>query len=103
MKQSTPSSRNWAAADKTVKEKKTYGRHNARMGKDIYMAKKAVINFRVEENLKVEMERACRGMGINMTMALDLFCRKVVAERKIPFEIGTGTGTGGRQGFSSLQ
>lgn len=71
------------------------------MGRDIYMAKKAVINFRVEENLKVEMERACRGMGINMTTALDLFCRKVVAERKIPFEIGTGTG--GRQGFSSLQ
>lgn len=64
------------------------------------MAKKAVINFRVEENLKVEMERTCRGMGINMTTALDLFCRKLVAERRIPFEIEAGTS--GRQRFSTF-
>jgi addiction module RelB/DinJ family antitoxin len=64
------------------------------------MAKKAVINFRVEENLKAEMERTCRGMGINMTTALDLFCRKVVAERRIPFEIESGVG--GWQRFSTF-
>lgn len=52
------------------------------------MAKNAVINFRVEKELKSNMEDTCKGMGINMTTAFELFCRKVIKEGKIPFDIG---------------
>ena len=62
------------------------------------MAKKAVINFRVEENLKIKMEQVCRGMGLSMTTAFDLYCRKVVAEKRIPFELETKANR--RQGVS---
>lgn len=62
---------------------------NAPVRKEKDMAKKAVINFRVEENLKLKMEQVCRGMGLSMTTAFDLYCRKVVAENCIPFEIET--------------
>lgn len=51
------------------------------------MAKNAVINFRVEKTLKSDMEETCKGMGINMTTAFELFCRKVIEEGKIPFDI----------------
>lgn len=64
---------------------------NAPVRKEKDMAKKAVINFRVEENLKLKMEQVCRGMGLSMTTAFDLYCRKVVAEKCIPFEIETKT------------
>lgn len=64
---------------------------NAPVRKEKDMAKKAVINFRVEENLKLKMEQVCRGMGLSMTTAFDLYCRKVVAEKCIPFEIEAKT------------
>ena len=51
------------------------------------MPKNAVINFRVEKKIKTDMERTCYGMGINMSTAFELFCRKVIEEKKIPFEI----------------
>lgn len=55
---------------------------------ELFMAKNAVINFRVEKKLKNEMEMTCRSMGMNMTTAFNLFCRKVVSEKRIPFEMG---------------
>ena len=46
-----------------------------------------MINFRIDENLKKEMEKICRQMGMSMTTAFTIFATKVTRERRIPFEI----------------
>ena len=48
-----------------------------------------IVNFRLEEDLKKQMEDTCEQLGITMTTALTLFIKKVVREKKIPFEIST--------------
>ena len=47
----------------------------------------AMINFRIDENIKKEMEKICREMGMSMTTAFTIFVTKVTKERRIPFEI----------------
>lgn len=51
------------------------------------MTKNAVINFRVDKKVKSDMETVCRKMGINMTTAFDFYCRKVIEEKRIPFDV----------------
>ena len=46
-----------------------------------------MINFRMDEELKMGMERACRDMGMSMTTAFTIFATKVSKERRIPFEV----------------
>ena len=47
----------------------------------------AMINFRINENIKKEMEKVCREMGMSMTTAFTIFATKVTKEKRIPFEI----------------
>ena len=47
----------------------------------------AIINFRIDEKIKKEMEKICREMGMSMTTAFTIFATKVTKERRIPFEI----------------
>ena len=47
----------------------------------------AMINFRIDENIKKEMEKICREMGMSMTTAFTIFATKVTKEKRIPFEI----------------
>ena len=47
----------------------------------------AMVNFRMEEELKKNMERICQEMGMSMTTAFTIFAKKVTKERRIPFEI----------------
>lgn len=49
---------------------------------------KTRVNFRIEKQLKDDMEETCRKMGMNMTTAFCLFCRNVTQEGKLPFELG---------------
>lgn len=51
------------------------------------MAKTVNINFRIEEDLKSDMENVCNEMGISMTAAFTMFAKKVVRDKRIPFEI----------------
>ena len=46
-----------------------------------------MINFRIDENIKKEMEKICREMGMSMTTAFTIFATKVTKEKRIPFEI----------------
>jgi len=46
-----------------------------------------LVNFRLDEETKKEMEQACQDMGMNMTTAFTIFAKKVARERRIPFEI----------------
>ena len=47
----------------------------------------AMVNFRIDEELKRGMEQACREMGLSMTAAFTIFATKVSKERRIPFEV----------------
>lgn len=45
------------------------------------------VNFRIDGELKSEMEQACKDMGLTMTSAFTMFATKVARERRIPFEV----------------
>lgn len=45
------------------------------------------VNFPMDPQLKLSMEEICAKMGMTLTTALTIFCKKVEQERKIPFEI----------------
>ena len=45
----------------------------------------AMVNFRMDEELKKNMEQTCKEMGI--TAAFTMFATKVSREKRIPFEI----------------
>ncbi len=47
----------------------------------------AMVNFRMDADLKKSMEKACQEMGMSMTTALTIFATTVSRERRIPFEI----------------
>jgi len=45
------------------------------------------VNFRMDENLKLDMERLCDDLGITMTTAFTVFAKKATRENRIPFEL----------------
>ncbi len=47
----------------------------------------AMINFRIDEDLKKGMEKACKEMGMSMTTAFTIFAAKVSREQRIPFDV----------------
>ena len=47
----------------------------------------AAVNFRMDQDLKNNMEALCKEMGLSMTAAFTIFAKKVCRERRIPFEI----------------
>lgn len=46
-----------------------------------------MVNFRMDENVKKNMEQACKEMGMSMTTAFTIFATKVGREKRIPFEV----------------
>ena len=46
-----------------------------------------LVNFRIDEEVKRDMEQACREMGLSMSTAFTIFAKKVGREKRIPFEI----------------
>jgi DNA-damage-inducible protein J len=46
-----------------------------------------LVNFRMDESLKRDMEDTCRDLGMNMTTAFTIFAKKMTREKKIPFEV----------------
>ncbi len=47
----------------------------------------AMVNFRMDEELKSQMEQTCKKMGLTMTAAFTIFAAKVAQEQRIPFDI----------------
>lgn len=47
----------------------------------------ATIYFRIDSELKKQMEDICKRLGLNITSALTVYVTKVVNEQRIPFEI----------------
>lgn len=46
-----------------------------------------MVNFRLDNDVKTNMEKACKEMGLSMTAAFTIFATKVACERRIPFEV----------------
>ncbi len=51
------------------------------------MAQTVNVNFRMDADLKKDMEKACENMGMSMTTAFTIFAKKVSRENRIPFEV----------------
>ena len=47
----------------------------------------AMVNFRMDADLKKNMEITCKNMGLSLSAAFILFATKVTKEQRIPFEI----------------
>lgn len=54
------------------------------------MAQTVNVNFRMDEQLKKNVEDICQRMGMSLTTAITIFCRKMEQERRIPFEVTAG-------------
>ncbi|HOF03573.1 MAG TPA: type II toxin-antitoxin system RelB/DinJ family antitoxin [Atribacterota bacterium] len=46
-----------------------------------------MVNFRMDKELKKNMEKVCSDMGLSMTAAFTIFAKKVAREKRIPFEV----------------
>lgn len=51
------------------------------------MARSVNVNFRMDEQLKKNVEDICQRMGMNLTTALTICCKKIEQERRIPFDV----------------
>ena len=51
------------------------------------MAETAMVNFRMDADMKKDMEQVCREMGLTMTTAFTMYAAKVCREKRIPFEV----------------
>ncbi len=47
----------------------------------------AMINFRMDEELKNDMEKTCKELGLSMTTAFTIFAKKMTREKRIPFDV----------------
>lgn len=45
------------------------------------------VNFRMDSDLKRDMEETCKELGLNMTIAFTIFAKKMIREKRIPFEV----------------
>jgi len=49
------------------------------------------INICMDEDVKQQFEAFCTNVGMSMTTAFTVFAKKVISERRIPFEISDDT------------
>jgi DNA-damage-inducible protein J len=45
------------------------------------------VNFRIEDEIKTNAEKACKEMGLTLSAAITIFLTKVSREKRIPFEV----------------
>lgn len=51
------------------------------------MAQTVNMNFRIDKELKAEMEEICSELGMSMTTAFTIFAKKTCREKRIPFDV----------------
>lgn len=50
------------------------------------------LSVRMDENVKKQFDAFCNEVGMNTSVAINLFAKAVLREKKIPFEITTTNG-----------
>ena len=51
------------------------------------MAQAVNVNFRLDEDVKRNMEQVCSELGLTISAAFTIFDKKVSREKRIPFEL----------------
>lgn len=51
------------------------------------MAQTVNVNFKLDADVKKNMERVCMELGLSMSAAFTVFAKKVGRENRIPFEL----------------
>lgn len=51
------------------------------------MAQVVNVNFRLDEDVKKNMEQVCSDLGLSMSAAFTIFAKKVGREKRIPFDV----------------
>lgn len=51
------------------------------------MAQAVNVNFRLDEDVKRNMEQVCSELGLSMSAAFTIFAKKVGREKRIPFDV----------------
>jgi len=63
----------------------------------------STFSVRMDEKLKTELDTLCAQFGMNTSVAINIFARAVVRERRIPFEISVDSADTGLQAFRKLR
>ena len=45
------------------------------------------INIRMDDTLKQQFDHICNELGLNMSVAVNIFAKTMVRQQKIPFEV----------------
>lgn len=45
------------------------------------------VSFRIDEDLKLNLEHLCEELGMSMTTAFTIFAKKMTREKRIPFDV----------------
>ena len=45
------------------------------------------LNVRIDEQLKNDLEKFCSNVGMNISVAVNMFAKIVVREQRLPFEV----------------
>ena len=53
----------------------------------LIMAQAVNVNFKLDADIKKNMEQVCSVLGLSMSAAFTIFARKVARENRIPFEV----------------
>lgn len=51
------------------------------------MAQAVNVNFKLDADVKKNMERVCADLGLSMSAAFTIYAKKVSRENRIPFEL----------------
>lgn len=64
----------------------------------------STFSVRMESDVKNELDKVCAQLGLNTSVAINIFARTVIREKRIPFEISLATGeTAGTNAFQALR
>lgn len=47
----------------------------------------ALLNIRMDEDLKRDFDTVCEELGLNMSTAITIFAKKMSREKRIPFDV----------------
>lgn len=46
-----------------------------------------LVNFRIDETTKKQLEEICNELGLTLSTAFNIFAKKVIREKRIPFDV----------------
>jgi DNA-damage-inducible protein J len=58
-----------------------------KVNKEVEAMAQVLVNVRMDEDLKKNMDETCKELGINMSTAFVIFAKKMTREKRIPFEV----------------